>query len=179
MKRNEKKSGENVIREPAVAYVKRTAVPARVLPMNNSKQNAPGYWLGNIKSLSNPSLSEFDLLKTSETGIPKSSIDALAVHLNISRKSIAEDVFDVSVKTMERKLPSEKLDKKISSHAIEIARLMVRLWLVLEDEQKIKRWLHHENRALSGAAPISLLDTMTGLSLVNDIVTRIEEGVYS
>lgn len=50
---------------------------------------------------------------------------------------------------------------------------------VFEDEEKAKQWLNRENRALNGAKPVLLLDTLTGINMVNDVLTRIEEGVYS
>ncbi len=50
---------------------------------------------------------------------------------------------------------------------------------VFEDEEKIKRWINTENRALNGMKPLALFDTLTGLSIVNNSLGRIEEGVYS
>lgn len=123
--------------------------------------------------------SEFDLIGVAADGLTKASIDELAMDLGISRKSMAEDILNVSVKTMERKSPEDKLDKKLSSHAIEIARTIQHAFRVFEDEEKVKRWVIRENKALNGMKPIRLFDTLTGLNLVNDILGRIEEGVYS
>jgi uncharacterized protein (DUF2384 family) len=50
---------------------------------------------------------------------------------------------------------------------------------VFEDAQKLKRWLHKENKALNGQKPFDLLNTPTGIKLVNQILGRIEDGVYS
>jgi len=123
--------------------------------------------------------SEFDLINMVAAGVTKRSIDQLASNLGISRKSMAENILDVSVKTMERKSAEDKVDKKTSSHAIEIARVMQHAYQVFEDEEKVKRWINRENKGLNGIKPISLFDTLTGLNLVNDILGRIEEGVYS
>lgn len=123
--------------------------------------------------------SDFDLIRAGQSGIPKASIDELATHLGISRKSMAEDILSVSVKTLERKAKTAKMDKKSSSHALEIAKIMQHAYEVFEDEQKVKLWVNHSNKALDGKKPVQLLDTLTGLNMVNDILTRIEEGVYS
>ena len=48
-----------------------------------------------------------------------------------------------------------------------------------EDEEKVKHWVNKENRALNGMKPVSLFSTLTGLNMVNDVLGRIEEGVYS
>jgi len=79
---------------------------------------------------------------------------------------------------MERKEDKEKLNRKISSHAIEIAKLVQHAYTVFRDEEKVKRWLNRENRALNNMKPVELLDTLSGLILVDDVLGRIEEGVY-
>ena len=136
-------------------------------------------WLGGKRLMKNPIRSDFDLIITGAEGIPKSSVDELAGYLGVSRKSMAEDILDLSIKTLERKAPTDKLDKRTSSHALEIAKLMQHAYEVFEDEEKIKRWINKENKALNGMKPIQLFDTLTGLNMVNDILGRIEEGVYS
>ena len=136
-------------------------------------------WLGGNTRVKRNIQSDFDILSLGETGISKASAEFLAVQLGLTRKAFAEDVLDMSVKTLERKKPADKLDKRISSHMLEIAKIMVHAMAVFEDGEKIKRWLHKENRALNNMKPIFLFSTLTGLNLVNDILGRIEEGVYS
>jgi putative toxin-antitoxin system antitoxin component (TIGR02293 family) len=136
------------------------------------------YWLGGTR-LTPPIKSEFDVIDLGHKGLPKAAIDALATHMGITRKAIAEDIFDLSVKTLERKSPRELMDKKTSSHALEIARVMGHALMVFEEEEKVRRWINQPNRALNNRTPVQLFDTLTGLNLVNDILGRIEEGVYS
>jgi len=50
---------------------------------------------------------------------------------------------------------------------------------VFEDEEKVKRWLNTENRAMNNQRPIQLFDTLAGLNMVSDVLGRIKEGVYS
>lgn len=169
-----KKENLSMVKEAAMAY------QARKRP-GRTPGNLPAilYWLGSETMAGYPIRSEFDLIDAGLTGISKASIDALANHLGISRKSMAEDILDLSVKTLERKAPTDKLDRRTSSHAIEIARVMQRGYEVFEDEEKLKRWFNKENRALKGMKPVTLFNTLSGLNMVNDILGRIEEGVYS
>lgn len=146
---------------------------------SDSFENSILQWLGGSNSIRSLLRSDFDLIQAGAEGIPKSSIDALAAHLGISRKTMAEDILDLSVKTMERKAPSDKLDKRTSSHAIEIAKVIQHAYAVFEDSDKVRRWINKENTALNSMKPLQLFDTMTGLVMVNDILGRIEEGVYS
>ena len=138
-----------------------------------------GHWLGLSNAASKKMMTYLDFIKLSNTGITKASINTLAEHIGVSRKYISENIFDVSVKTMERKDDKEKLNRKISSHALEIARLVQHGYTVFRDEEKLKRWLNRENRALNNMKPVELLDTLSGLVLVDDVLGRIEEGVYS
>lgn len=137
------------------------------------------HWLGGKTTFKNPIRSDFDLFRAGSEGIPKSSVDQLANYLGVSRKSMAEDILDLSVKTLERKSPADKLDKRTSSHALEIAKIMQHAYVVFEDEEKVKQWINRENKALNGMKPLQLFDTLTGLNMVNDVLGRIEEGVYS
>jgi uncharacterized protein (DUF2384 family) len=50
---------------------------------------------------------------------------------------------------------------------------------VFEDEEKLKHWVNKENKSLNGARPVLLFSTLTGLNMVNDVLGRIEEGIYS
>jgi putative toxin-antitoxin system antitoxin component (TIGR02293 family) len=137
------------------------------------------YWLGISAVHAKKIVSDFDIIKLGTDGLTKNAINNLASFIGISRKQIAENIFDISVKTLERKDNNTRLDKKTSSHAVEIARVLQHTYDVFRDEEKVKRWLNKENRALNNVKPVELFDTLSGLNMVNDILGRIEEGVYS
>ena len=48
----------------------------------------------------------------------------------------------------------------------------------LGDEEKARRWLTRENRALGDAQPLALLDSDAGAEAVEQVLGRIEHGVY-
>jgi putative toxin-antitoxin system antitoxin component (TIGR02293 family) len=145
----------------------------------NHEESSIIRWLGGSTLVECHIHSDFDIIKASMAGINKVSVDELARYIGVSKKSMAEDILNVSIKTLERKDLNDKLDTRISSHALEVARVMQHAFEVFEEEEKAKRWLNQENRALKGAKPVQLLNTLTGINLVNDTLTRIEEGVYS
>jgi putative toxin-antitoxin system antitoxin component (TIGR02293 family) len=138
-----------------------------------------GYWLGTNAVDTSKVESDFDVIEWGAQGVTKASIDDLTAHMGITRKVMAEELLGMSVKTLERKTPKEKLDQQVSSHAIEIAKIMQHAWEVFGDEEKLKRWMNRENRALNDLKPVFLLKTLTGINMVNDILGRIQEGVYS
>ncbi|HJW16787.1 MAG TPA: antitoxin Xre/MbcA/ParS toxin-binding domain-containing protein [Flavisolibacter sp.] len=149
--------------------------PAKTKAIN---QTSISYWLGSTRL--KPAIeSDFDVIGMGEDGITKAAIEDLTAHMGITRKAMAEEVLGLSVKTLERKMPKEKLDRQTSSHAIEIAKIMQHAFEVFGDEDKVKRWMSKENRALNNLRPVILLRTLTGINMVNDILGRIQEGVYS
>lgn len=135
--------------------------------------------LGGKYSARKPVPSGFDLIALSNEGITRKAIESLAQHIGVSQKTFAEGILNISVKTIERKKPTDKLDKKISSHVIEVAKVIQHAGEVFEDKEKVIRWFGNPNSALNEARPIDMLDTLTGLQMVNDVLGRIEEGVYS
>ena len=171
-----KKSGIN---EDAVLYQTKNKLLAAAPFRKKKTPYSIIHWLGGNSIITHPVVSDFDLIAIGAAGISKAAVDALAAYLGISRKVLAEDIFDLSVKTFERKSPADKLDKRTSSHALEIAGVLQHAFEVFEDEEKVKRWVNTGNRALNGAKPLDLFATLTGLTIVNDILGRVEEGVYS
>jgi putative toxin-antitoxin system antitoxin component (TIGR02293 family) len=135
--------------------------------------------LGGKANVKKPIQSNFDLIHLSQDGVTRASVEALMNYIGVSKKQFTEDILDISIKTLERKKVEEKFDKRTSSHVIEIAKLVEHALTVFEDEEKTRRWLNQENKALNNKKPIDLFDTLTGLMMVNDVLGRIEEGVYS
>jgi putative toxin-antitoxin system antitoxin component (TIGR02293 family) len=158
----------------------------KIVVMNIAeKKSKPGpelnfvYLLGGKSIVTRPIRSEFDIISLSNEGITKASLDALIGHLGISKKAFSENILDASVKTLERKKSTDKLDKHTSSLIIEIAKVVEHAFAVFEDEKKVKNWLNAPNKALNNIKPIDLFYMPTGLNMVNDVLGRIEEGVYS
>lgn len=177
------KGNSLLLKDNTVAYRDRSPkdIQAKVVPTikKGILQNDFSYWLGIDDKFVRAIHSDFDLIKLGTAGISKHAFDTLAANIGVSKKDFAENIFDVSIRTLERKDSNDKMDKRISSHAIEIARVVKHGYDVFEDKEKLKRWLNTSNPALNGIKPVDLFDTLTGINLVNDILGRIDEGVYS
>lgn len=132
------------------------------------------------KLLLNASIKNYyDLILLSRVGISKASAESVISFTGMSKKNFVEDVLNLSIKTLERKQDSDKLDKRTSSLVIEVARVLEHTYRVFIDKEKVQRWLSKPNNALHGESPIFLFSTPTGIGMVEDVLTRIEEGVYS
>lgn len=123
--------------------------------------------------------SVFDLITLSNKGIKKASLDALVGHIGMTKKSFAEDILHLSVKTLERKKENDLLDSYTSSHIIEVAKVVEHAFEVFEDEQRVQKWLNTPNQALNQFKPLALFHIPTGLAMVDNVLGRIEEGIYS
>ena len=153
----------------------------KVAEKNHTEPGFPDFLklLGGKTLIERPIHSEFDIILLSNEGITKQSLESLIGYLGISKKAFSENILDTSVKTIERKKSTDKLSKHISSVAIEIARVVEHALEVFEDEEKVKGWLNSPIRALNYQKPIELFSSSAGLRLVDDILGRIQYGVYS
>jgi putative toxin-antitoxin system antitoxin component (TIGR02293 family) len=153
----------------------------KVAEKSGKKFNNPGFigLLGGKDLVSRPIHSDFDLILLSNEGITKQSLESLISYLGISKKAFSENILDASVKTLERKKNTDRLGKLTSSLAIEIAKVVEHALEVFEDEEKVKTWLNSPIRALNYQKPIEFFSLPTGLKMVDNVLTRIEYGVYS
>jgi putative toxin-antitoxin system antitoxin component (TIGR02293 family) len=71
------------------------------------------------------------------------------------------------------------LSPQSSDKLFRAARVTVRACEVFEDEDIALDWLRSPNQALGGERPYDLLDTDAGTEAVEDLLGRIEYGVYS
>jgi putative toxin-antitoxin system antitoxin component (TIGR02293 family) len=121
----------------------------------------------------------YDLILLARAGISKASVESVIGYTGMSKKDFVEDILNISIKTLERKQDGDRLDKRTSSLVIEVARILEHTYRVFDDKEKVLRWLSKPNKALHKDSPLSLFSTPTGLSMVEDVLLRIEEGVYS
>jgi putative toxin-antitoxin system antitoxin component (TIGR02293 family) len=134
--------------------------------------------LGGKHFMPSEPLSILDYLTASSKGIPKRSVLNLAEIIDVPMKDMAV-LLNVSSKTLSRKKDTDILDSLSSSLSIEIANTIAMGLSVFEDTSKLNRWLQKENRALQGKRPFDILNTPTGIKMVNRLLGRIEEGVYT
>ncbi|WP_207632508.1 type II RES/Xre toxin-antitoxin system antitoxin [Foetidibacter luteolus] len=134
--------------------------------------------LGGKEFMPQEPITSLDFVSVSDKGIPKQSVANLAGIMDVPMKDIAS-LLNLSYKTLGRKKNSDALDSLSSSLSIEIANTIAKGLSVFEDADKLNRWLQKENRSLNGKKPFELLRTPTGIKLVNRLLGRIEEGVYT
>lgn len=112
-------------------------------------------------------------------GLPSSSADRIAEYYGLSRKKVS-DLLGVSVRTLERHQKGNKpLSPVQSDRLLRYARIAAHAEEVFEDAQTARNWLKRPNQALGGEIPLDLLDTEAGVKQVDEVLTRIEYGIFS
>lgn len=103
--------------------------------------------------------------------------------LAISDKEMAR-LLNQSVATFHRQAKTDRLDAATTERLVLLAKLATYGISVFQDNVepsngKFTRWLQRPLRLLGDRSPIDIMDTTTGIQLVEDILGRIEYGVFS
>jgi putative toxin-antitoxin system antitoxin component (TIGR02293 family) len=93
--------------------------------------------------------------------------EELAGHLAISRS------------TLVRRRKSRRLDAQESDRLLRYARLYARAESTLGDAEAARGWLKQPARALGYESPLSFAETEAGAREVENLLGRIEHGVFS
>lgn len=136
------------------------------------------FLLGGESFMVKKPVSGLDFLVASEKGIDKFAIENLANVMHIPMKDMAY-LLNMSYKILVKKDDNYVFNNLVSSLSIEIANTIAKGLSIFEDPEKLNRWLHKSNKALNMQKPFDLLNTPTGIKLVNQILGRIEDGIYS
>jgi putative toxin-antitoxin system antitoxin component (TIGR02293 family) len=120
-------------------------------------------------------------LKTVEkirAGLPFKSLENLAATLKLSPEETVR-IFSITARTLARRKRGGRLSAEESDRVYRVARILAHAADLLGDEAEAAEWLRAPNIALGMATPISLLDTDAGTQQVQEVLGRIEYGMYS
>jgi putative toxin-antitoxin system antitoxin component (TIGR02293 family) len=91
-----------------------------------------------------------------------------------------QDIVGVPRATAARKRAAKgTLKPELSDRLVRIANIFTIAREVLESEERAARWLREPNRAMRGDIPLRMLDTEIGAREVEQVLCRLEHGVYS
>lgn len=127
-----------------------------------------------------PDVSTFpSMARTIKTGVKPSSLYALQEMLGITRQELAARV-NIPKATLDRRA---RLDQALPPDETERVLRLFRLFKIAEetlgDADKAKLWFHTANKALGGASPLEYADSEPGAREVENLLGRIQYGVYS
>jgi putative toxin-antitoxin system antitoxin component (TIGR02293 family) len=136
------------------------------------------YCLHGASGAAAPSLTPAHILETLRAGLPIGELEALQSSLAIPMEKLAPRL-GISKATLHRRRLSGRLDPGESDRVMRFARLMSKAIEVLESEENARRWLNSPQVGLGGAVPLDYAELEMGAREVEDLLGRIEYGVYS
>jgi len=134
--------------------------------------------LGGREAWSRAVHSPEDLKDWIREGLPFESLERVMERFAITREEISSTL-DLPPRTLARRKQEQRLRRDESDRLFRLVRIAAQTSAVLGNEEKAARWLHTPNRALGDKPPLGLLDTDLGSRQVEEVLGRIEHGVYS
>lgn len=118
------------------------------------------------------------LLSSLKAGLPVRELDDLRSTLNLPMERLVP-MLGISKATLHRRKAQGKLDMAESDRVVRFARLLGKAASVMESLENGRRWLMAPQVGLGGAVPLEYAETEIGAREVEDLLGRIEYGVYS
>ncbi|HEX3131777.1 MAG TPA: antitoxin Xre/MbcA/ParS toxin-binding domain-containing protein [Thermoanaerobaculia bacterium] len=125
-----------------------------------------------------PARNAEDLKERIRAGFPFASLESVMEQFGLKREEVSW-ALDLPSRTLARRKQEKRLGPAESDRLFRVVRIAVHASEVLGGKEQASRWLHTPNRALGGQMPLQLLDTDLGSRQVEEILGRIEHGVYS
>ncbi len=122
--------------------------------------------------------SENELIPLLRQGLPFIALEQIMATFSLSREEVAE-VLNLPGRTMSRRKQTQRLAADESDRLYRFSRILAHAEAVLGSSTNATQWLHRPNRALNGAIPLGLLDTDIGANQVDDVLGRLEYGIFS
>ena len=119
-----------------------------------------------------------DLIRVVSSGLPARLARELARCLEISLDDMA-GLLRMNPRTLQRRMGEGSLDLSESERLWQLSRLFHRAEEVLESRAGALHWFKNPIAALGWATPMAYARTAVGLRELENILGRIEHGVYS
>jgi len=130
---------------------------------------------GPTGKLSFPSAKMVEVLRV---GLPVYELDALQASLAVPMEKLVP-MLGISKATLHRRKSEGRLDQAESDRVVRFAKLMGKAVEVMESEENARQWLNSPQFGLGGAVPLEYAETEVGAREVENLLGRIEYGVYS
>jgi putative toxin-antitoxin system antitoxin component (TIGR02293 family) len=113
-----------------------------------------------------------------EAGLSFRAVQSLQKALAIPMETLAS-VLGMSRATLHRRKNEGKIDKGESERLVRYQRLLKKAEDVFGSGESAREWLTHKQIGLGGAVPLEFAKTEIGAREVENLLGRIEYGVYS
>jgi len=130
------------------------------------------------KNVASQDFTPAKVIKSLKDGLLVGELDVLRVNLSLPMEKLVP-MLGISKATFHRRKTAGKLDTAESDRVVRFARLLGKAAAVMESLEDGRRWLKSPQVGLGGAVPLEYAETEVGAREVEDLLGRIEYGVYS
>ena len=111
------------------------------------------------------------------SGISKKELEKVKEQSGLDYDSLSS-ILSVSRATLINKKGADKFDAATSERILLLADTLAYGQSVFEDKDRFNTWMKSSNKALGNKPPISIMDTVYGIREVQNLIGRIEHGVF-
>ena len=119
-----------------------------------------------------------ELIRRIQKGLSFSELKALQDSIDMPFEQLAAKL-SISRSTLQRRKANGRLSPDESDKVMRFARLLDHATDVFGDVNKARAWLKFPQRGLGGAVPLDYAKTEIGAREVDNLLGRIDYGVYS
>ena len=130
------------------------------------------------KTLTGKAMHPTELIHRIQEGLPFSELVALQKRIDLPLEQLAAKL-SISRSTLQRRKNAGRLSSDESDKVLRFARLLEHATDVFGDADKARAWLKHPQYGLGGAVPLDYAETEIGAREVDNLLGRIDYGVYS
>jgi len=137
--------------------------------------------LGGTRVLRQPVRTALDAHEMLVKGLPGGALEHLVGHLLVLKRSTSfEKAVGMSLRTFQRRKddPARPLSQEQSGRTWKFAEILAKATAVFGSQEAAEQWLDRPAVGLDQRRPIDLLSTPAGVELVEELLTRLEHGVY-
>ncbi len=117
------------------------------------------------------------LISRIKKGLPFNMFAQLCNDLGVPEKELCR-IFKISPSTLARRKKSGQLSFEESERVFRISRLYDRALGVFKDPEQSSNWFKEPSWALGNVPPLEYADTELGAKEVEDLLGRLENGVF-
>jgi putative toxin-antitoxin system antitoxin component (TIGR02293 family) len=119
-----------------------------------------------------------DVIQRVVKGLPFSELETLRSEIDEPLESLARQL-SISRSTLQRRRTERRLSPQESDRVMRFWRLLQHATRVFGDVARARQWLKFPQRGLGAAVPLDYASTEVGAREVENLLGRIDYGVYS
>jgi putative toxin-antitoxin system antitoxin component (TIGR02293 family) len=119
-----------------------------------------------------------ELIRKIQKGLRFSELETLQNSIGMPFEQLAAKLC-ISRSTLQRRKAAGRLSPDESDKVMRLSRLLEHAKKVFGDVDKARAWLKHPQYGLGGAVPLDYAETEIGAREVDNLLGRIDYGVYS